>query len=213
MTHCCHPRDLPHSPSVPGAPCRRVRQKTTVKPKEKPPAPRGRPKVQTQPSLADYSQSARNAKRHWKPREVFWLANHPTRPGLPARSGSDRKSGLSSSLTAAGPRWLLTTFPVPGFLFHCHRHCNTSRRKVKRQYAGLENVGPGWGNSFWRAQAVVAPGFMPGGRWRRRRPGCAGDKPRLVRPSRRKSSHAVNRCHAPSGRRRPETLASPRGTA
>ena len=28
-----------------------------------------------------------------------------------------------------------------------------------------------------RWQAVVAPGFMPGGRWRRRRPGCAGDKP------------------------------------
>ncbi len=33
------------------------------------------------------------------------------------------------------------------------------------------------GKFFWRAQAVVAPGFMPGGRWRHR-PGCAGDKPR-----------------------------------
>jgi len=34
---------------------------------------------------------------------------------------------------------------------------------------------PGCGKFFWRAQAVVAPGFMPGGRWRRRPPGCAGD--------------------------------------
>jgi len=36
----------------------------------------------------------------------------------------------------------------------------------------------GCGKFFWRGQALVAPGFMPGGRWRRRRPGCAGDKPR-----------------------------------
>jgi len=35
------------------------------------------------PSPAGHSLSARNAKHKWKPREVFWLADHPTRPGLP----------------------------------------------------------------------------------------------------------------------------------
>ena len=72
---------------------------------------------QTTPSCRPFP-SARNAKRSWNPGEVFWLAIRPTRPGLPAPSGSGRL-GLSSSLTAAGPRRICTAFPVPGFLFSC----------------------------------------------------------------------------------------------